>query len=60
MRIELNPGETVIITLAGTDGEFQVTFGEDAVTVEADMPDDDERQGVIYRETWQDLPAGDE
>ena len=52
MKIELNPGESLTITLAGTDGEFQVHFNERGVEVTADVPDDEGRTDVIYSEKF--------
>jgi len=52
MKIELAPGETLVVSLKESDGEFTIKFGEDAVTVEADMPDTQGRTGVIYEEVF--------
>ena len=60
MKIELAPGETLVVSLKDSDGTFTVKFGESAVTVEADMPDTKGREGVIYEEafrSWEEFPC---
>ncbi len=55
INVVLEAGDSVKITLAGSDGEFIVSFAgrhKNAVTVEADMPDTQRRQGVIYSEEF--------
>jgi len=48
----LEPEESVKINFAGTDGEILVVFGQGGslVRVEADLPDNEGREGIIYEE----------
>jgi hypothetical protein len=51
----LAPGQAVAVRFANTDGEFVIAFDCDSsneLTIEADMPDSDGREGVIYREVF--------
>lgn len=50
--IVLKPGDKITITLQGTDGEFEIEYGKTALTVTADMPDTQGREGVIYSEEF--------
>ncbi len=50
MKVELKPGESVTVTLEGTDGEITVSFNETDVRVTADMADSSGRNGIIYLE----------
>lgn len=52
MKIVLMPGEKVEVTFAGTDGEIEVAFSERAISVKADTPDSEGREGVIYEERF--------
>jgi len=51
----LAPGQVIAIRFANTDGEFVIAFdckGSNELVVEADMPDSEGREGVIYREVF--------
>jgi hypothetical protein len=50
VRIEIGPGEIIEIGLRDTDGVFTVTYGDQEVTVHADLPDSTGRAGIIYSE----------
>jgi hypothetical protein len=52
MKCELSPGEKLVVTFEGTDGEITVEFAMDGalVRVSADLPDSTGRKGVIYEE----------
>jgi hypothetical protein len=53
--VTIQLGQSVSIQFAETDGEITVSYGariDDAVTVEADMPDSYGRTGIIYREDF--------
>jgi len=50
--VEIGQGESVAIRLRDSDGEFIVAYGDDEVTVTADLPDADGNEGVIYRERF--------
>lgn len=52
MKIELKQGERITVTFADTDGEIEVSYGENNLTVTADLPDTTGRQGVIYEEVF--------
>ena len=52
MKIELSPGELLMVTLQGTDGMFTIEFGERELTVSVDLPDTEGREGVIYSERF--------
>ena len=49
------PGMKLSIKFANTDGEFIVDFdseGNNELTITADLPDSEEREGMIYREVF--------
>ena len=58
MKVELKPGEKIEITFAETDGIFTIEHGAvdkenkkcGFITVTADMPDNNGREGIIYHE----------
>jgi hypothetical protein len=52
VRVSIGPGEKVKIRLRGTDGEFVISYGETALTITADLPDSQGREGVIYSEQF--------
>ncbi len=51
-KVELRPGQSVLVTFADTDGEIETSYDHDAVRVKADLPDSTGREGVIYEETY--------
>lgn len=59
MKVELNPSESVTVTFAESDGEIKVAFCETAIRVEADLPDTEGREGIIYEEIFQTPPDSD-
>lgn len=52
MKIQLSPGDRLLVNLEGSDGEFVIVWGKTSLTVEAELPDQAGRVGVIYEETW--------
>lgn len=52
MKVAIFPGETLEIEVGNADGIFTVTYGEEHLTIEADMPDTSGRMGVIYDENF--------
>lgn len=55
VTVVIGPGESVRVELSEADGSFEVRFGEDALTVVADLPGSgrpDASRGEIYREDW--------
>jgi hypothetical protein len=50
--VTLSPGEKLVVVLEGTDGQFVIDYGDDALTVTADLPDSDGRADVIYSERF--------
>lgn len=59
MIVTLKPGEKVEIQLFETDGVITVDYDskfDNKLTVEADMPDTNGRQGIIYCEEFGDSP----
>lgn len=52
MKVLLSQGESLTVNLEGSDGEFVITWGDNDLTVTADLPDQQGREGVIYHETW--------
>lgn len=52
MKVELRQGESVSITLEGTDGLFKVIYGKETLRVTSDLPDTKGRKGVIYEEAF--------
>lgn len=52
MKVILEPGDTLIIELAGTDGKFAVVYGDDAFTIVADETDSDGRGDTIYSDRF--------
>lgn len=53
-KITLKQGDRLEVCLDGTDGEFVIEYGDSALTVTADLPDSDGREGVIYSERFGD------
>ena len=45
MKITLAPGEQITVTFAGSDGEITVAFNPTSITVHADLPDTNQREG---------------
>ena len=56
MKLELAPGEKIVVALTDTDGEFTIEYGDTDLTVHADLADATGRKGVIYHEPFGDLP----
>lgn len=56
MKVELKPGEALVVTFADSDGEITVTFGREAIVVHADLADTSGREGIIYREIFRRPP----
>lgn len=52
MKIELEVGEEAVITFKDSDGSITVRFGDQAITVEAEIEDSDGRKDVIYSERY--------
>jgi len=52
MKVTIAKGESLIVNLEGTDGEFIITYGQSVLSVTADLPDTDGREGVIYSERF--------
>lgn len=52
MQLCLKPGESIVIEFLDTDGQITISYNDENVTVEADMPDSDGRQGIIYSERF--------
>lgn len=60
MKIVLKQGDRLEVCLEGTDGEFVIEYGDSTLTVTADLPDSDGREGVIYSERFGDADNGSE
>lgn len=60
MKLELAPGEKIVVTFAESDGEIEVAFNDISIEVSTDWPDSTGRRGVIYREVFGDGEQGDE
>jgi hypothetical protein len=55
MYVTLEPGDKLTIQFHQTDGEIIVQYdhkNDNTLTVEADLPDDTGRNGVIYKESF--------
>jgi len=52
MKIELQPGESVVVTFAESDGEITVAFTTEEIYVDANLPDSDGKAGRIYSERY--------
>lgn len=52
MKIILKPNESIEIGFEDSDGTINVTFGEDEISIESDLPDSDGKQGKIYSERF--------
>lgn len=52
MVVLIHPGQTVVVRVADSDGEFAIHYGKDRLTVGADMPDATGREGIIYEEKF--------
>lgn len=51
MNIVLNPGDMVEIKIESIPGSFHIVFDVNEVRIETELPDDEGREGVIYKET---------
>ena len=61
MKIILPPGETLIIELQDSEGQFQISYGEfvnQHLTIHTDFPDSLGREGLIYDEDFSISPDG--
>lgn len=62
MQVHLGPGEKLEVRFHdeqgrhSIDGAFVVAFTEEAITVDADMPDEQGRVGRIYAERFRRPP----
>lgn len=57
MKVVIKQGEALLVSLEGTDGLFVINYDHDhdyTLTVRADLPDDEGREGVIYCESFGD------
>ena len=57
ISITLPPGHDLIVQLSDSsgnllDGEFKISFDSVSVQIEADLPDSQGREGVIYKEDF--------
>lgn len=52
MIVQLEPGDTLIVQLKDTDGEFVIEYRDEAIRITTDYPDSDGREGVIYEERF--------
>jgi len=57
MFITMEQGNKLVVRFRDTDGEIVINWSETALSVEADLPDDDGREGIIYKETWRPSPS---
>lgn len=55
MKVILQPGEKVEVEFADSDGQITVEFNEADITVLADLPDTEKREGIIYQERFKTL-----
>ena len=49
MRVVLSGGERLYVRMDGADGEFIIDFDEKRVMILADYPDDQGKEGILYR-----------
>ena len=52
MRIFVAPGDELIVNLEGTDGEFKIRYSPTSLSIEADLPDTQGREGLVYEEVF--------
>lgn len=52
MKLVLEPGDTLVIEVAGGDGTFTLTYGEDELSIVSSEPDSDGRGDIIYSERF--------
>lgn len=54
IEVVLHRNESIHITIAGTDGAFQVTYGKSKLTVKEmeNLQDDKGRKGVLYEHNY--------
>jgi len=52
MKITLQKGETIEVCFADSDGQIDVKFGKNKITVKTDLPDTEGRVGTIYEEKF--------
>lgn len=55
MKVILQPGEKVEVEFADSDWQITVEFNATDITVRADLPDTEKRQGIIYQERFKTL-----
>ena len=59
MRITLRPGDVLEVGLEDTDGLFTITYGEERLTVESDLPGSHlGGAGLLYDERYGVEPGG--
>lgn len=59
MIVTLMPGDVLLVNLHETDGAFTISYdadGNQKLTVHADMPDTEGREGIIYCEDFSQTP----
>lgn len=52
IEITLSRGDSVRIRLQGADGLCLIRYGNKAVIIKADLPDNSGRNGIIYEERY--------
>lgn len=52
MEIVLQPGESIKVTFADSDGDIEVRFDEDAIRVQTEWADSTGREGIVYEEKF--------
>jgi hypothetical protein len=52
MIVVLEPGDTLVVQLKDTDGEFIIEYGQEKLTVTTEWPDTQGRTGELYCEEW--------
>lgn len=55
MKVEISQGEKIEVSFKDSDERITVSFLDDRLMVEADLPDSSGREGVIYEELWAPL-----
>jgi len=63
MKLELEQGEMILLTLQGTDGEILIDYDSDGsmrLRIMVDMPDSSGREGEIYCEDFSPDDEADE
>ena len=58
MYVILCQGDSLEVTIEGSDGEFRIEYGDQRLSITSDLPDSLGRGGVVYDEVFSPFGAG--